>query len=82
MRATYDLEGDGPLLFSAFRQLQEVLTACSLQHYPNISAVAKQLMEEDPELDLQELRSNGQKIAYVLACSCLCSSSMSNIEQL
>ena len=56
VRATYDLEGDGPLIFSTFRKPQEVLTACSLQHYPNISTVAKQLVEEDPELDLQELK--------------------------
>ena len=56
VRATSDLEGDGPLIFSTFRKLQEVLTVYSLRHYPNISAVAKQLVEEDPELDLQELK--------------------------
>ena len=55
VRATYFLEGDGPLVFSAFLKLQEVLTACTVQHFPNLSAVARRLVEENPELGVPEL---------------------------
>ena len=54
-RATYSLEGDGPLVFSAFQKLQEVATSCTVQHYPNTHAIARKLVQENPALQQDEL---------------------------
>ena len=49
------MEGDGPLVVSAFQKLQEVAISCAVQHYPNTHAVARKCVEENPELQLDEL---------------------------
>ena len=56
VKATYRLEGDGPLVFSTFRSLQELLTACNVAHHPNIQAVAQKLADGDEEMatDLEQ----------------------------
>ena len=54
VKATYALEGDGPLIFSTYRQLQEILNACRLNHWPNVEAVARKLTEENNALNVRE----------------------------
>ena len=38
--STYLLEGDGPLIFIAYREISKLHAAISCGHYPNVSAVA------------------------------------------
>ena len=57
VQATYILEGDGPLILSAYKRLQEVLNACNVNHLPNIHAVATRLADANPALDVQVLKA-------------------------
>ena len=41
VKATYKLEGDGPLSLKAYQQLSILFASVSTQHYPNVAAVAK-----------------------------------------
>ena len=41
VKATYKLEGDGPLSLEAYQQLSILFASVSTQHYPNVAAVAK-----------------------------------------
>ena len=41
LKATYKLEGDGPLSLEAYQQLSILFASVSTQHYPNVAAVAK-----------------------------------------
>ena len=41
VKATYKLEGDGPLSLEAYQQLSILFASMSTQHYPNVAAVAK-----------------------------------------
>ena len=41
--ATYNLEGDGALAFKCYEIYTSLLSAIELQHYPNLTAVAKKL---------------------------------------
>ena len=43
VKATYSLEGDGALAFKCYEIYTKLLSAIELQHYPNLSAVAKRL---------------------------------------
>ena len=43
VKATYNLEGDGPLALVAYEQLQVLYSAASTAHYPNTVAVARKL---------------------------------------
>ena len=49
VKATYALEGDGPLVFSCFERLQGVSNACQNVHLPNVHAVAVSIVKEDPK---------------------------------
>lgn len=40
VKATYILEGDGPLVLSSFATLQGVCNACQNVHLPNVHAAA------------------------------------------
>ena len=48
VKATYFLEGDGPLVFSCYEKLSAVAHACQAPHFPNVRAVAAAIAEEDP----------------------------------
>lgn len=61
VRATYILEGDGPLIFSVYKKLQEVLNACTVAHFPNVHAVAAKLVADDPELDVTNLEEQARE---------------------
>ena len=41
VKATYKLEGDGPLSLEAYQQLSILFAFVSTQYYPNVAAVAK-----------------------------------------
>ena len=45
VKATYLLEGDGPLIFNTYQRLQEVLNACMAVHQPNVHAVATSIAD-------------------------------------
>ena len=40
VKATYFLEGDGPLIFSCYEKVSAVNQACQAPHYPNVHAIA------------------------------------------
>ena len=43
VRATYNLEGDGPLVLQCHDQICTVLNAIHTSHYPNVTAIAEKL---------------------------------------
>ena len=43
VKATYNLEGDGPLVFQCYQILSELHASIQCDHYPNLTAVAKNL---------------------------------------
>ena len=45
VRATYDLEGDGPLVLYAYQKLSSLYAHISLAHHPNVLAVADDLAQ-------------------------------------
>ena len=51
VRTSCSLESDGPFIFSALTRLQEGISACAVQHYLDIHAVARKLEEEKQELE-------------------------------
>ena len=61
VKATYFLEGDGPLALEAYQTVSSLHNHISLQHYPNLAAVASQLSQGNTT------REN-QLIAYGKAC--------------
>ncbi len=41
VQATYNLEGDGPLVLTAYREISTLHSVVANQHYPNVMAIAK-----------------------------------------
>ena len=62
VKSTYILKGDGPLALEAYEHIRALSIAISTDHYPNVTAVAKQLSEGDSSHEQQLLR-------YVKACT-------------
>ena len=48
VKATYYLEGDGPLVFSCYERLQTASEACQAPHFPNVRAVSSAIVRENP----------------------------------
>ena len=48
VKATYLLEGHGPLVFSCFEKLQDVAEACQAPYFANVLAVLAAIVNEDP----------------------------------
>ena len=48
VKATYFLEGDGPLVFSCYEKLKVVAEACQAPHFPNVRAVVAATANEGP----------------------------------
>ena len=48
LKATYFLEGDGPLVLSCYDILHAVARACQAPHFPNVHAVAAAIAKENP----------------------------------
>ena len=53
VKATYRLEGDGPLVFTAYEEIRTLRAAVSNAHYPNTNAVATKLSSGRPVLKQQ-----------------------------
>ena len=47
VKATYYLEGDGPLVFLRYEKLKAVAEACQAPHFPNVRTVAAAIANED-----------------------------------
>ena len=43
VQVTYHLEGDGHLVFTCFEEVNKVLQAIQVAHYPNLNRVAERL---------------------------------------
>ena len=61
VKATYKLEGDGPLAFVSYELVSVVLASIQTAHFPYLAAVAKQLSGGDSEAE-------EKLIAYGRAC--------------
>lgn len=48
VKATYFVEGDGPLIFSCEEKVSVVNQACQAPHYPNVHAIATAIARENP----------------------------------
>ena len=48
MKATYFLEGDGPLVFACYEKLSAVSQLCQVPCFLNVRAIATAISEEDP----------------------------------
>ena len=48
VKATYYLEGDGPLVFSCYERLQTVTEVCQAPHFPNVCAVSSAIVRKNP----------------------------------
>ena len=55
VKATYLLEGDGPLALVTYEQIRRLFSAISLKHYPNVLAVAKHMSAGDASREQQLL---------------------------
>ena len=60
VKATYRLEGDGPLAFTAYEEISFIQHTIANKHYPNVDAVAKQLSSTPQQLS--------QLLSYAAAC--------------
>ena len=48
VKATYFLEGDGPLVFAFYEKLSAFSQFCQAPCFPNVRAIATAIAEEDP----------------------------------
>ena len=60
-KATYALEGDGPLVFSCFEMLQGLSNACQNVHLPNVHDVAVSIVNEDPSQNVAALEREAKR---------------------
>ena len=60
IKATYKLEGDGPLALTCYETIQEVKSAIQVENIPNVRAIAKKI---SPSAAVQQ-----QLIAYAKNC--------------
>ena len=72
VKATYHIEGDGPLIFSVYSTLQEVASACASAEstLPNVSANARKEAGENTSLSAAELPSSVVKTVLAQRSTC------------
>ena len=61
VKATYNLEGDGPLVLTCFEIIESVRMAVQSAYYPNVNAIARNLSSGNPLLQQQYA-------AYAVSC--------------
>lgn len=61
VKATYILEGDGPLVLSCFETLQAVCNVCQNVHLPNVDAVAVATVDADPTQNVGALEQEAKR---------------------
>ena len=57
VQATYNLEGDGPLVLKCYEQLEVVAQSIRVQHFPNTDAVIERLFSGQPAHVIQQWRT-------------------------
>ena len=60
VKATYFLEGDGPLVFSCYEKLSAVSQFCQTPCFPNVRAIATAIAEEDPCQNVTALKRSAK----------------------
>lgn len=60
VKATYYLEGDGPLVLSCYEKLHVVAQACQVPQFPNVRAVAAAIAEENPAQNVATLEQQAK----------------------
>ena len=67
VKATYKLEGDGPLALCTYEEIQKLYATVQMQHFPNMLAVARQLTTNTgtPAAQQQAIQ---QLVAYANSC--------------
>ena len=50
VQATYRLEGDGPLALVCFEELDKLLQAIRVAHYPNVTRISQLLAQGQPDI--------------------------------
>ena len=50
VQATYRLEGDGPLALVCFEELDKLLQAIRVAHYPNVTRISQLLAQGQPHM--------------------------------
>ena len=63
VKTTYLLEGDSPLVFQCYKAIMSLTTTVNLFHYPNLSAVARELSNNN--LALQQQLETYAKLSHV-----------------
>ena len=61
VKATYFLEGDGPLVFTCYEKLSAVSQFCQAPCFPNARAIATAIAEEDPGQNLTALERSAKR---------------------
>ena len=64
IKATYRLEGDGPLIFSAYDEIKALEAGIHSQYYPNTNAVANKLSSDPTRQQLIEYGKACVKTSY------------------
>lgn len=62
VKATYNLEGDGPLALTTYEEVRKLFAVISAKHYPNVAAVAKRLSRGN---------STHEKQLVAYGCNCV-----------
>ena len=60
VKATYLLEGDGPLVFSCCEKLSAVSQFCQTPCFPNVRAIATAIAKEDPCQNVTALKRSAK----------------------
>ena len=60
VKATYFLEGDGPLVFSCYEKLSAVSQFCQTPCFPNVRAIATAIAKEDPCQNVTALKRSAK----------------------
>lgn len=63
VKATYFLEGDGPLVFTCYERLSAVSQFCQAPCFPNVRAIATAIAEEDPCQNVTALERSAKACA-------------------
>ena len=61
VQATYNAEGDGPLVLECYEIMSTVLASIQAGYYPNVEAVSRNLSPGNPQ-------AQRQWVAYALQC--------------
>ena len=70
VKATYVLEGDGPLVFACYEKVSAISRFCQAPHFPNVREMATTIVEDDQSLNVATLE-RGAKICVEPAITCV-----------